>query len=130
MTPETQALPPNFDLTQLGQLQNGQAVNEDHKGDEALLVRFYANPVDDRVHVEIRTPGDDRMIYDYYADQRYIDRFPQQWALYMGLAKDFEGQTRLELVNWIDAGNIAELKRHHIHTVEHLAGRTAYTRFT
>lgn len=94
----------------------------DPRGDAALAVRFYLNPVDNEEHIEIRTPGDERNIVDEVVDERYKRRFQRRWEAYKKGLSETDGQTRLETVNWIDAGNMTAMRRVGIATVEQLAG--------
>ena len=99
---------------------NGQWI-VDREGDDALHVEFYQHPVDGEDHVRIVIPGDDRNQPDYLATAHYQMRFARQWAIYKGQLDEFDGQTRIETVAWIDPGNAREMKRWNIHTVEQLA---------
>lgn len=113
-------LPSVPNLDSFGDLENGQWL-EDRRGDEALHVEFYQNPVDGLDHVKIIIPGDERTQPDFIADESYKARFPRQWAIYNGQLEEFSGQTRVETVAWIDPGTVGEMKRNRIHTVEQLA---------
>ena len=101
--------------------KNGQWI-VDRDGDDALHVEFYKHPVDGDDHVRIIIPGDDRTKPDFLATPHYQMRFARQWAIYKGQLDEFDGQTRIETVSWVDPGNVHEMKRWNIHTVEQLAG--------
>ena len=100
--------------------RNGELVGD--KDDSKLFVQFYLNPTDDLDHVKIMIPGDKHHQPDFIADDRHKRRFPIAWRIYKGELAQFHGQTRLETVAWIDAGNVREFKNLEIHTVEQLAG--------
>ena len=95
---------------------------EDQKGDESLSIRFYKSARDGLDHVEITVPGDHTFAPDFVVDERYKQRFSQQWEAYKNELDQFAGQTRLETCAWMDPGLLRDLKRNNIHTAEHLAG--------
>ena len=109
--------PPSLDGTEP---KNGQWI-VDRAGDDALHVEFYQHPVDGADHVRIVIPGDERNQPDYLVTAYYQMRFARQWAIYKGQLDEFDGQTRVETVAGIDPGNVREMKRWNIHTVEQLA---------
>ena len=103
--------------------RNGSTVQHT-AGDASLAVRFYQYAVDGTVHIEIRFPGDDRTVVDREAHDGDKQRFAAHWNAYKNQSDQFAGQTRLEMVAWIDPGSASEMKRHGIHTIEQLAGLT------
>ena len=114
-------LPAVPSLEGLGEINNGQYI-EDVRGDEALYVEFYHNPVTDKDHIKIKIPGDERTVIDTIADERYKHRFARKWENYKGGGGQFDGQTRIETVAWIDPANVSIFKHNNIHTIEMLAG--------
>ena len=97
-------------------------VNEDEKkADAALNVRFYKSTITDKDHIRIEFPGDDRAVIDRCVREGDKIRFSEHWDAYQGGGK-FEGQTRLEEVNWLNDGHRAALGRKGVATIEQLAG--------
>lgn len=92
-----------------------------HGGDENLYVEFYKNPEDGKDHIKMRIPGDKHFAPDFLADERYQRRFPQQWEAYQNQNDQFEGQTRLEEVAWINEGMRHHLQSFGVFTIDALA---------
>ena len=89
--------------------------------DAALGVEFYRHPVDGLDHVRIRIPGDKLHQPDFVADDHYKLRFARQWHAYQQDRSQFEGQTMLEQIVWIDHGMKEHLAFYGVKTLEGLA---------
>lgn len=92
-----------------------------HGGDENLYVEFYKNPTDGMDHIKMMIPGDKTFMPDYIADERYQRRFPRQWEAYKSQKDQFDGETRLEEIAWIDPATRTHYNSFGIFTVEGLA---------
>lgn len=92
-----------------------------HGGDEQLYVEFYKNPSDGLDHIKMMIPGDKTFMPDYIADERYQRRFPRQWEAYKTQKDQFEGQTRLEELAWVDPATRNHYNSFGIFTLEGLA---------
>ena len=92
--------------------------------EEDLVVRFYKNATDGADHCEVKIPGDKTLVTDDVVEDRHKERFGRQWDIYVNELDQFHGQTRLELVPFVDEGTRLELRHANIHTVEQLAGVT------
>ena len=91
---------------------------------DAYSVRFYRNQVDDLDHVEIRYPGDKLNAPDFKAEDMHKLRWPEQWKAYEEGSDQFEGQTIIEDVPWIDPALHEHLRSLGIPTLEMLAAAT------
>ena len=108
-----------------GDLTNGQWLEED-EGDRALAVRFYRNQVDERDHIEIKTPGDDRKVIDSLATPDYVSRFPRQWEAFQN-GRDDPDAILVNDMAWIDQASKDLLTKNAVNTVQQLAGMTEET---
>ena len=100
--------------------RNGEWITD--PDDAKLAVRFYRNARSGKDHVEIKIPGDDKLVIDEIANDHYRRRFARQWHIYANELDAFAGQTRIETVAFLDEGTVADLKRLDVHTVEQLSG--------
>ena len=87
-------------------------------------VRFYRNQVDDLDHVQIRYPGDKLNAPDFKAEDMHKRRWPEQWKAYEEGRDQFDGQTLIENVPWIDPALHDHLRSIGIPTLEMLAAST------
>lgn len=116
---------PDFDgrVHELEQVAHARAaMHGPSEEDRSLIVEFYRHPVDGLDHIRMRIPGDKLYVPDFVADERYQARFPRQWAAYKEHRDQFEGQTLLDDIGWIDSAMKAHLAEHAVKTVEQLAG--------
>ena len=90
----------------------------------AQRVTFYRNPVTDTDHVKIQYPGNTLQMPDFEVEEVHKVRWPQAWAAYQAGTEEFEGQTMLEAVPWLDPSRHHHLRSQHIHTIEALAAVT------
>ena len=103
-------------------LANGGVSGWQYGSDANLRVRFYRSPIDDKDHIEIIVPGDKNFAPDFIVSEQHKQRFAEQWERYQNGAAEFEGQTLLNAVAWIDPGTADILRANHVHTVDQLAG--------
>ena len=89
--------------------------------DPGVHVEFYRNPVDDEDHIKISTAADRFTKLDEVVTDRRKRQYPRAWEAYQNKSDQLTGQTRIEMVAWIDAGTVHVLKGRDIHTVEQLA---------
>ena len=107
------------DIT-LGRIpRNGQWIED--LDDRALNVRFYKHAVTGKDHVEISAAADETTVIDRVVTDHDQQRFQQRWHNYENELDQFEGQTRIEAVGWIDRGSVNELRRANIATIEQLS---------
>lgn len=92
-----------------------------HGVDDNLFVRFYHNPVTDLDHIEINVPGDKHFRPDRPVTEEDKLRFERQWKAYSEGLDEFEGQTLLEDVAWVDVGTRRLLNSISVFTVDGLA---------
>lgn len=99
----------------------GEVATVIHGGDENLYVEFYKNPTDGLDHVKMMIPGDKTFMPDYIADERYQRRFARQWEAYKTQKDQFEGETRLEELAWIDPATRTHYNSLGVFTLEGLS---------
>lgn len=96
-----------------------------HGTDDDISIEFYRNPVDGKDHIKFLIPGDKTFQPDYLvteaSDDMYKERFPHQWEAYEAQRDQFQGQTRLEEIAWMDYATRNHFKAHNVFTVEMLA---------
>ena len=82
-------------------------------------VKFYDNPVSEKLHVKITFPGNTRFQHDYVATAEHKRKYRQQYKAYeLGTS---HGGTPLSEVNWIDEGKRREFEYLQIFNIESLA---------
>ena len=86
-----------------------------------MIPEFYECPITGEERVKIMYPGDQLREPHFVASLEYQVRFPVEWRAFKEQTDQFEGQTRIENVAWIDPASHNAFKALHIHTVEALA---------
>lgn len=105
--------------------------------DSALHVRFYVRPIrnqvmsekekrpifEDKVFVEIQTPGSTLNIIDTFAREDHKARFPLQWAHFQNTQGKSEGQVGTPIEHWggLSPAQIEMLRAQKFFTVESIA---------
>ena len=90
--------------------------------DSGTHVEFYKHPVTGMDHIKFFFPGDKLFQPDYHVTDEYKARFPRQWEAYQKQSSQFEGQTLLNDIAWLDEASRNNLKAHNVFTLEQLAG--------
>ena len=86
-----------------------------------MIPEFYECAITGEERVKIMYPGDQLREPHFMASLEYQVRFPVEWRAFKEQTDQFEGQTRIENVAWIDPASHNAFKALHIHTVEALA---------
>ena len=86
-----------------------------------MIPEFYECAITGEERVKIMYPGDQLREPHFMASLEYQIRFPVEWRAFKEQTDQFEGQTRIENVAWIDPASHNAFKALHIHTVEALA---------
>ena len=88
--------------------------------DSGIHVEFYVNPEDGLEHVRMEFPGDEYQKPDFLVDERYIARFPEQYAAFKREESQATGNMIAQF-DWATRIDVAELARKNINTLEQLA---------
>ena len=92
-----------------------------HGTDENLHVEFYKNITTGKDHIKMLIPGDKHFQPDRPVTDVDKKRFRAQWERYENNLNQFESQTMLDEVAWLDPGTKNILRLNQIFTLDQLA---------
>lgn len=92
-----------------------------HKKNEFRSAATGKAEYDKKHYVEITTPGDTRSVIDREVQERDKARWPREWTAYLNGEELAPEGTPLEMWPQVDIGQIEELKRFRVRSVEQLS---------